>query len=151
MTKLKTDYKDAAWTGNRVYKITDAGSGKSTIEDTTSYTVAGDRFGAKDINATNEAVNRLYATPVSATFKASAWAGSTAPYSQTVTVASITAEDEPTLVSMLADGATAAAQKAYQKAFAILAAGTGTTGNGTVTFKVYKKPATDITVGLKGA
>ena len=81
MTKLKTDYKDAAWTGNRVYKITDAGSGKSTIEDTTSYTVAGDRFGAKDINATNEAVNRLYATPVSVTFKASAWAGSTAPYS----------------------------------------------------------------------
>ena len=56
---LKTDYKDAAWSGDRLYKITDAGSGKSTIEDVTSYTVSGDNFGAKDINATNKAVNDL--------------------------------------------------------------------------------------------
>ncbi|WP_432627260.1 hypothetical protein [Brotaphodocola sp.] len=56
---LKTDYKDAAWSGDRLYKITDAGSGKSTIEDVTSYTVSGDSFGAKDINATNKAVNDL--------------------------------------------------------------------------------------------
>lgn len=56
---LKTDYKDAAWSGDRLYKITDAGNGKSTIDDVTSYTVSGDNFGAKDINATNEAVNSL--------------------------------------------------------------------------------------------
>lgn len=56
---LKTDYKDAAWSGDRLYKITDAGNGKSTIDDVTSYTVSGDNFGAKDINATNKAVNSL--------------------------------------------------------------------------------------------
>ena len=54
------------------------------------------------------------------------------------------------LVSALEDGADLATQKAYSKAFGILAAGTGTTADGSVTFKVYKKPATDIVAGLKG-
>lgn len=81
---------------------------------------------------------------------AAGWSGSAAPFTQTVTVAGITADMEPTLVSALPDGANAAIQKAYSKAFAIISAGTGTTGNGTVTFKTYKKPATDCKVGLKG-
>ena len=62
----------------------------------------------------------------------------------------VTAEDNPILVSALEDGADLAAQKAYNKAFGILATGTGTTADGSVTFKVYKQPTTDITVGLKG-
>ena len=45
------------------------------------------------------------------------------------------------MVSQLADGATIEVQKAYSKAFGIVASGTGQTGDGTVTFKVYKKPA----------
>ena len=53
-------------------------------------------------------------------------------------------------VSAMEDGADLAAQKAYSKAFGILASGTGITADGSVTFKVYKKPTTDITVGLKG-
>lgn len=81
---------------------------------------------------------------------ASAWTGSSAPYSQTVAVEGITAEDEPILVRALSDGATETVQKAYNKAFGILAAGTGTTADGSVTFKVYQKPTTDLTVGLKG-
>ena len=36
------------------------------------------------------------------------------------------------------------------KAFGIIASGTGTTAAGSVTFKVYKKPETDIMIGLKG-
>ena len=57
--------------------------------------------------------------------------------------------DNPSLVSALADGAAADTQKAYNKAFGIVASGTGRTGDGTVTFKIYKKPAIDIVVGLK--
>lgn len=84
------------------------------------------------------------------TLKATDWTGASAPYSQTVMEASITADMEPILVRALADGATEAAQEAYGRAFAIIALGTGETEAGKATFKVYKKPTTDCTVGLKG-
>ena len=147
---LKTNYKDAAWTGDRLYTIADAGSGKSTITDETEYTVEGDVFGAKDINETNAAINRLTKEPTWVTLKASGWNGSAAPYTQKVSVEGITADDYPVLVSGLADGASAEATKAYNKAFALVAAAPGVTAAGSVTFKVYKKPTIDIRVGLKG-
>ena len=81
---------------------------------------------------------------------ASGSTGDTAPYSQTVEVEGVTAEDNPIFVSLLEDGAPAETQKAYMKAFGIIASGTGTTAEGSVTFKVYKKPETDIIIGLKG-
>ena len=71
-------------------------------------------------------------------------------YLQEVSLDGVTAEDEPLLVSALEDGANASTQLAYSKAFGIVASGTATTGDGYVSFKTYKKPATDITVGLKG-
>lgn len=86
-----------------------------------------------------------------ATLKAASWSGSAAPYSQAVTVSGITTSMNPILVSTLADGATAATQKSYNKAYAIISQGTANiTSNGNITFKVYKKPSIDITVGLKG-
>lgn len=88
---LKTDYKDAAWSGDRLYKITDAGNGKSTIEDVTSYTVSGNSFGAKDINATNKAVNGL--TDDMATLKKSVSDG------KTLVAAAITAKKVAATVS----------------------------------------------------
>lgn len=88
--------------------------------------------------------------PVPVTLTAAGWAGSSAPYSQMVAVEGMTEECNPFLVSMLEDGANEATQKAYNKAFGCVAAGTGTTGEGTVTFKVYKKPEIDLVVGLKG-
>ena len=54
------------------------------------------------------------------------------------------------MVSMLAAGASPDTQKTYKKACGIICSGTGTTANGSVTFSVYSKPTTDITVGLKG-
>ena len=80
---------------------------------------------------------------------ANGWIGNAAPYSQTVSVKGLQPEDDPLVVSMLADGASAADQKAYNKAFSCIVAGTGSTAEGLATFKVYKKPAIDITVGLK--
>lgn len=71
-------------------------------------------------------------------------------HAQTVAVEGVKADDSPTVVSMLEDGASEEVQKAYSKAYGIITSGTGTTADGSVTFKVYKKPTTDITIGLKG-
>lgn len=84
------------------------------------------------------------------TLPASGWTGSAAPFTQTVAVTGAAEGMEPMVVSALADGASAAVQKAYIKAYGILCSGTAELGDGTATFKVYKKPASDITIGLKG-
>lgn len=146
---LKTDYKDAMYDGARKWRITQNADGTSGIADETSYTQDGDQFGANDINATNKAINHInHVTEV--TLTADGWTGGSAPFSQTVAVSGATADLEPILVGALADGAGVAAQKAYAKAFGIISSGTATLGNGTATFKVYKKPSTDCKIGLKG-
>ena len=147
---LKTDYKDALFDGARKYRITANSDGRTSgISDETEYTQEGDKFGANDINATNKAVNRLnHTTPV--TLAAARWDGAAAPYSQTVPVPGAEADMEVLLVSALADGADEAGYKAYSKAFGIISGGTAELGDGTATFKVYKLPAADITVGRRG-
>lgn len=87
---------------------------------------------------------------ISVTLTSVGWTGTAAPYTQTVDVPGATEDLEPILVSALADGANAATQAAYAKAFGIISSGTAVLGNGTATFKAYKKPATDCTIGLKG-
>ena len=54
---LKTDYKDAVYTGNRKYTQTNNADGTVSLVDATAYSTEGDVFGAADINATNQAVN----------------------------------------------------------------------------------------------
>lgn len=85
---------------------------------------------------------------VSVTLRAADWTGSAAPYTQTVFVEGVSDRDEPMLVSLLDKSATAEVQKAYSKAYGIVASGTGEARDGAVTFRVFKKPTTDITVGL---
>lgn len=88
--------------------------------------------------------------PALVTLTADGWTGTEAPYEQTVTVSGATADMEPILVSALTDGAVVDVQKAYMKAYGIISSGTATLGDGSATFKVYKKPETDCMVGLKG-
>lgn len=57
MAALKTDYKDAVYTGNRKYTQTNNTDGTISLVDATAYSTEGDVFGAADINATNQAVN----------------------------------------------------------------------------------------------
>ena len=85
-----------------------------------------------------------------AVLPASGWTGSSAPYIQTVSVEGAKEDRDARLVSVLADGASLEVQKAYMKAFSLISSGTGVLGEGVATFKVYKKPTTDITVGLLG-
>lgn len=84
------------------------------------------------------------------TLRAAGWTGSAAPYTQTVQVPGAREGLEPMVVSALAGGASLEAQKSYIKAYGIICSGTGVLGDGTATFKVYKKPAVDITIGLRG-
>lgn len=84
------------------------------------------------------------------TLRAAGWTGSAAPYTQTVQVPGAREGLEPMVVSALEDGASPEMQKNYIKAYGIICSGTGVLGDGTATFKVYKKPAVDITIGLRG-
>lgn len=146
---LKTDYQDAMFDGQRRYRLIPNEDGTYSLPDETTYTQKGDKFGANDINETNRAINQInHVTEV--TLTATGWTGSAAPYTQTITVSGATEDMEAIVVSALEDGATEGTQKSYSKAFGIVTSGTASLGDGTATFKVYKKPATDITVGLKG-
>lgn len=98
------------------------------------------------LNAKMEDMNRVSIC----TLRANAWEGVNPPFSQTVSVPGIKAADNPILVSKLSVSANVETQKAYIKAFGLITAGTGQTGEGFVTFRVYKKPSTDVTIGLKG-
>ena len=147
--QLKEDYKDPIYEGSKTYRITQNADGSSGILDTTKYTQEGDRFAAKDINSTNAAINQINHV-TSVTLVATGWTGDSAPYAQTVAVEGVKADDFPTVVSMLEDGASEKVQKAYSKAYGSITSGTGTTADGSVTFKVYKNPASLITIGLKG-
>ena len=54
---LKDDYKDAVFAGLRKYKMLDNGDGTVSPVDMTEYEAAGDKFGAKDVNAITKMVN----------------------------------------------------------------------------------------------
>lgn len=120
-----------------------------TVQQASQINITVNPAGAASIDDVNTLADKVRKV-LFATLTASGWTGSSAPYSQTATVEGITADMQPILVSNLQDGADLTTQQAYTKAFSIVAAGTAETGAGTVTFKAYKKPATDIIVGLKG-
>lgn len=147
--KLRTDYKDAMFDGARKYRIIQNQDGTSGITDETVYTQKGDQFGANDINSTNGAINAI-CNVFQVTLTTSGWTDESAPYTQTVEVEGMKAEYEPILVRALSKEATSEEKDAYDKAFGIIASGTGETEEGTVTFRVFKKPETDCKVGLKG-
>lgn len=120
-----------------------------TVQRASQITVSVNPAGAasiQDLENLKDEIRRI----IPVTLTAVGWSGSAAPYTQSASAAGITEADNPILVSMLADGADLDTQKAYSKAFGIVASGTAVTGNGTVTFKAYKKPETEIVVGLKG-
>ena len=102
-----------------------------------------------DVHANH--VNERQDSTALVTLEAAGWAGEAPPYTQTVAVTGAAADGpDALLVSALEDGASLEAQKAYMKAFGIVSSGTATLGDSVAVFKVYKRPETDITVGLRG-
>lgn len=131
---LHSDY------GSKISKVGTQPSGGTSNEHTSN--------GGTIINANG---GRLQGDKnvVTVTLTATGWTGSTAPYSQTVSITSVTEDMEAMLLSALEPDTTPAVADAYNIAFYNIIRGTASIGNGNATFKVYDKPATDIKVGLK--
>lgn len=84
------------------------------------------------------------------TLSSSGWTASSdgTYYTQQVAAAQITADDNPMVIKNLPYSTGATEAKKYLKAFSILCSGVAETAAGSVTWKVFKKPVTDISVGL---
>lgn len=147
MNILKTDYLDAVFAGNRKYQQTTNGDGTVSFTDRTEYTQEGDRFGAEDINDTNSAINALFGR-TTATLVTGSWLGSSAPYTNTVSVSGITSTDTPIIALNLASNTAAATVKATQKCWSFVTK--ITSGNGSITAYAYQKPTVDIPIVIKG-
>ena len=176
---LKTNYQTDVYSGKRKYNLTNNSDGTISLDDVTVYNKVGDIFNADDINATNKVVNETSAgfeavkqdnakfkeevnrqvtgltndvgaikAVKTVTLSASKWSTS-APYTQTVTVSSVTAEDSPVIALYISGSPSTATVKAMRKAFGYL--DRAVTGNGSITFYCYeKKPDADFSVSVKG-
>lgn len=93
---LKTDYKDAVLASGvgtlRKYQQIDNGDGTISLHDVSTYSQVGDKGQASVFNMIGAEVNAksTKSTLTAATLPASGWTGSAAPYSQTISVASVT-------------------------------------------------------------
>ena len=84
------------------------------------------------------------------TLAAADWSD-TYPYTQTVSDEGITADSNVKVIGLfVADGLTEDQVKAIKKSAGFLMSNTSGTGNGTLTFKAYKKPETDFTIVVEG-
>lgn len=147
MDNLKTNYKDAVFSGNRKYQEVNNGDGTVSFNDQTSYTQQGDRFGASDINGTNTAINAMIGVK-NATFPSSGWTGNSAPFQNVVAVSGITSTDTPIIALNLANNTTAANAASAHQAWSFINA--IVSGNGTITAYAYKKPTVNLPIIIKG-
>lgn len=151
MITLKTDYKDAVLdimqNTQRKFSQTDNDDGTISLTDETVYSQKGDAFAAIDINNTNKAIEEVRKVRT-ASVPSSGWSSS-APYTQTIEVEGITADDEPTISLYLAGSPSSENVKSMNKAYGML--DRAVTAEGTITLYCYnKKPATTYTIAIKG-
>ncbi len=147
MDNLKTNYKDAVFSGNRKYQEITNSDGTVSFTDQTSYTQQGDQFGASDINETNSAINAVIGTKT-VTFPANGWTGASAPFQNTVTVSGIVSTDSPIIALNLANNTTTANATLAHQAWSYINA--IVTGNGNITAYANKKPTVNLPIIIKG-
>ena len=144
---LKTNYKDDVFEGNRKYTLIQGGDGKYEIIDSTNYTVQGDTFGAKDVNAITKTLNALQ--EVRQVFvDVSKWSN-TAPYVQEIDVPGILSTDTPVIGLHLAGNESSEAVRALNKQFSKV--DFVETLDGKIRVKCFnKKPEFSFYIALKG-
>ena len=144
---LKTNYKDDAFEGNRKYTLIQGGDGKYEIIDSTNYTVQGDTFGAKDVNAITKILNALQEVRY-VLLDVSKWSN-TAPYVQEIDVPGILSTDTPVVGLHLSGNESSEAVRALNKQFTKV--DFVETLNGKIRVKCFnKKPEFSFYIALKG-
>lgn len=145
---MKTGWKDDVFPGeHRLYIIHDAGNGKSYLEDVTEYTQRGDTLGALEMDAIGEEVNKIQAMK-SVTLTAAGWSAA-APYTQTVSVTGMMANDLPVPLLDVSRATSWAEEKRLRKNYGYISY--YDTADGSITFTCkHMKPTLDLVVGLKG-
>lgn len=102
------------------------------------------------IDALETKVSGQETSVIMLTLSRSGWTAGNGFFTQQVNNTKIKESGTYQIVSALAYDADQAAVKTYQKAFGIVMGGMAKPVNGGVIFKVWKKPETDITVGVLG-
>ena len=112
MADLKTDYKDdvldTTQNTKRKYQMIDNGDGTVSFEDVTEYIQQGDSFGADDVNAITDAINKNDGVPVGAvvTFDGSQLPSGFEPYTTAEQSAIAQINDNLTVQNYTATSAT---------------------------------------------
>ena len=147
LDRLKTDYKDDVFTGQRKYREIDNGDGTKTFTDSTVYSQVGDRFGARDVNAITKMLNALREVkPIY--LDITKWSA-TVPYTQEIDVPDITATDTPTVGLYLLGNESPEVVRMLKKQFSRI--DFVETLNGKIRVKCLdKKPEITFSIGLKG-
>ena len=144
---LKTNYKDDVFEGNRKYTLTQGGDGKYEIIDSTNYTVQGDTFGAKDVNAITKTLNALQEVRY-VLLDVNKWSN-TAPFVQEIDVPGILSTDTPVVGLHLSGNESSEAVRALNKQFTKV--DFVETLNGKIRVKCFnKKPEFSFYIALKG-
>lgn len=137
-----------------IYPDTGPGTGAAKLVSGDGATVAKNLPIAIDGEAIGELKNSLDIAKkiIPITLTLAGWESvngdNSAPYVQTVINEELKSSMNPDLVSMLDENATPNEQEVYNKNLAIISQGVGTVNNGSITYKVYKLPSADITIGL---
>ena len=144
---LKTNYKDDVFEGNRKYTLIQGGDGKYEIIDSTNYTVQGDTFGAKDVNAITKTLNALQEVRY-VLLDVNKWSN-TAPFVQEIDVPGILSTDTPIVALHLSGNESSEAVRALNKQFSKV--DFVETLDGKIRVKCFnKKPAFSFYIALKG-
>nr|DAV21282.1 MAG TPA: hypothetical protein [Caudoviricetes sp.] len=144
---LKTNYKDDVFEGNRKYTLIQGGDGKYEIIDSTNYTVQGDTFGAKDVNAITKILNALQEVRY-VLLDVNKWSN-TAPFVQEIDVPGILSTDTPVIGLHLAGNESSEAVRALNKQFSKV--DFVETLDGKIRVKCFnKKPEFSFYIALKG-
>jgi hypothetical protein len=147
LDRLKTDYKDDVFTGQRRYRELNNGDGTKTFTDNTVYSQIGDKFGAKDVNAITKTLNALQEVRY-VLLDVNKWSN-TAPFVQEIDVPGILSTDTPIVALHLSGNESSEAVRALNKQFSKV--DFVETLDGKIRVKCFnKKPAFSFYIALKG-